>query len=276
MRMVRKGNFRLVVDAVAKGANYNAANSRGLTPLMAAALHSTAESRATTQFLLDTRAELEARDEEMMTPLLHACRNCNLDVVLILVGAGASVRAQNSTGRTAPMVAMMEGTKRADTVVQEMVNKSAPLEVRDKQGWSVLHHACQEGRHQLAMWLLKKQANPLDKASDGRTGFVMALAKGDQDMGKLLLQFRANPSEQDFEGNTSLMLALQAEHKEASEWLIREAGIDVQLVNHRGLVARDFALAAGMHGIARLLESMVFNMIVQAGGTNIPKEKTKR
>jgi len=205
-----------------------------------------------------------------MTPLLHACRNCNLDVVLILIGAGAFVRAQNITGRTAPMVAILEG---ADTVVQEVVKKRAPLEMRDKQGWAVLHYACQEGRHQIAMWLLNKQADPHDKASDGRTGFMIAMAKGDQDMGKLLLQYKANPSEQDEEGNTSLMLALQAEHKEASEWLIREAGIDVQLVNQGGLVARDFALAVGMHGIARLLESMVFNLIVQAGGTNFPKER---
>lgn len=265
LQVVRQGEFRQVVDIVSQGVDFKGKSTRGLTPLMVAAMSPAVGSYAIVLFLLDAHADIEGRDEDNMTPLLHACRNSNMEVVALLMKQRASVSVHSHAGQTAAMFAVGEGE---DDLVKKLVKQKTPIHQRDRNGWSILYHACAEGRHALVAWLLERKGNPREKALNGRTAFMVAMMDGDTFMGEMLMRQNANPSAQDAQGNTPLMLALLSMQKEASLWLIQKAGTDVELENKQTWTASDCGRSVGMFGMAELIDSAVFNINVKRGQTN--------
>jgi hypothetical protein len=88
---------------VAKGANVNAADKFGRTPLMHAAQLAWGPS---VNVLLEHGAKVDVRDYEGKTPLMYAMRNRGLMVVAKLLEKGAEVNAKDRAGYTALMHAI--------------------------------------------------------------------------------------------------------------------------------------------------------------------------
>jgi Ankyrin repeats (3 copies)/Domain of unknown function (DUF6438) len=82
----------------AAGADSNAADSSGATPMMYAAEVGTAEVLGG---LLAARADLNAKDGEGRTALMYAADHCQTEFVRLLVQAGADVTLKDTNGDTA-------------------------------------------------------------------------------------------------------------------------------------------------------------------------------
>jgi ankyrin repeat protein len=107
-------------------------NQAWQTPLMAAA--SKGDERAVKDFIA-RKANVNAASEYGMTALMYAQ---GLPVVRLLLGAGASVREKDVTGKTA----LHYGVQRADPgVVRALIRAGANVNAQDNKGMSPLQVA---------------------------------------------------------------------------------------------------------------------------------------
>src|SRR5690625_4686047 len=93
------GTAEQVREAIAAGADTEARNADGMTPLMWAA--SGFGSADVVQALLAAGADIEARNNNGSTPLMYASALGSADVVQALLDAGANAQAQDQAGNTA-------------------------------------------------------------------------------------------------------------------------------------------------------------------------------
>ena len=98
--LVITGTSQSVQVAISNGADVNARNSYGKTPLMCAAEFNQDPEVITT--LLDAGADVNAQDNHGKTPLMYATMyNQNLEVITTLLDSGANAKLKDNTGNTA-------------------------------------------------------------------------------------------------------------------------------------------------------------------------------
>jgi ankyrin repeat protein len=86
---------------LAHGANINAVNTRGLTPLMIAVSNPSC-TRETVQTLLAGRPNINATDPSRQSALILAAKNTSRpEIITLLLNAGANAKLEDNTGRTA-------------------------------------------------------------------------------------------------------------------------------------------------------------------------------
>lgn len=90
---VKQGELSAARAALEKGADKEAKNESGRTPLMLASLKGQEEM---VKFLLERGADVNAKDPEGMTPLLWAAFGGNVKVVEALLFKGADVHARDA------------------------------------------------------------------------------------------------------------------------------------------------------------------------------------
>ncbi len=89
-----------VKNAIANGADVNARNKYGSTPLMYASWDNQNPDVITT--LINAGADVNARNKDGWTPLMYASRsNQNPDVITTLINAGADATIKDGEGKTA-------------------------------------------------------------------------------------------------------------------------------------------------------------------------------
>jgi len=98
--LCRKGSPQQIAEAIHNGADLNARDVWGRTPLMEAAEKC---DLAVMTALLEAGADVHARDKEGMTPLMLAVRDRFPAVTAGLVEAGAHVNAENAEKYTSRM-----------------------------------------------------------------------------------------------------------------------------------------------------------------------------
>lgn len=100
----KQNDVSAVVTALQNGADVNAANDLGLTPLMIA-------SRLTDltlfDILVESGADVNQRNHAGATAIFIAVRNGNIQAVARLISAGADLTVKNNQGRTAHDIALM-------------------------------------------------------------------------------------------------------------------------------------------------------------------------
>ncbi|HEX4944237.1 MAG TPA: ankyrin repeat domain-containing protein [Usitatibacteraceae bacterium] len=106
MLAARLGNSRMVAALLAAGADVNAADALGFTPLFHACynLDEDCGYPGVVQLLLDAGADKEAKIGYGVRPLMYAAGNGEAGVVEVLLRAGADPAARNEGGRTALMM----------------------------------------------------------------------------------------------------------------------------------------------------------------------------
>ena len=134
------GNTKLAQWMLAAGANVNIRGStwdRRETPLHRAVGH-----EDTVQMLLAYGADVNAKTDEGVTPLLYAALNGHLKVVDLLIKHGADVNARGTRGNSALILAAREGHFQ---VVKRLLEANATSGITDEIGKTALDHARERG-----------------------------------------------------------------------------------------------------------------------------------
>ena len=102
----RNGNTEAVKQQLEAGADVNAKNNLGDTPLMWAVRYGHTE---TVTFLLEKGADVNANNNYGWTALMWAARYGHIETIKILLEKGADVNKENRHGNTALLFAAYEG-----------------------------------------------------------------------------------------------------------------------------------------------------------------------
>jgi hypothetical protein len=113
---VMSGDAPKVKELLSKGANVNARDENGQTPLHWAAIHGRVD---VARLLLEHGADVNARDENGQTPLRWAAIHGHVDVARLLLDHGADPSIRDRDGRTPLDIARAMGHKELVRVIEE-------------------------------------------------------------------------------------------------------------------------------------------------------------
>ncbi|MGD1155651.1 MAG: ankyrin repeat domain-containing protein [Terriglobia bacterium] len=160
------------------------------TPLMQAAERGDLQAVKT---LLASGADVNARDQRGWTPLMHASMSlkANAEVVRTLIAAGADVNAKDRVGRTALIWAAglaSDGRGKVGVLLAAHADPNAKSTFGETPLECVVGDA---GALDVAAQLLAAGADPNAKAREGGTVLSLAAGAGDTEMVQLLKRFGA-------------------------------------------------------------------------------------
>lgn len=257
---LRRCDFAAVVDSVAAGADFNAKDSRGVTPLMIVAMSDADASVGLVRFLLEAQAHLEARDGSGLTALVHACRSNNSPVVKELLKSGASATTASRDGVTAAMHAVLHGS---DALARRLLAHVESVEDADENGWTILFHSCHLNRTVLAAWLLQKRgADARWKAHGDVTALMLAAQHDSLELVQLLVEHKAKPGAINADGDSVLMVALRHSQRDVALWLM-DQGVSLSVRNKAGQAASDVAQANGLKSMVDYIDAAMFLVSAQ-------------
>jgi ankyrin repeat protein len=292
---IRKGDLAAVGASLARGADANSRDAKAATALMYAAIYGDVDF---VNLLLEKGADPNASNDLGISPLMWAAGD--LAKVRTLVAHGASINARSNSGVTALSVASASPGNLP--TVRLLLEKGADPKAVDKDGVGALWLACARGDSQIVQELLRHGASPNETHSRltetalmwasklNRPLSVEALLKsgvdvnqrsairvpvkfGQQDIGEMtallwaapqndsltvksLLNAHADPNAVDMRGFTPLMLAVTSENQNPE--MVQILLPSTSDINHRdknGWTALDWARKWGSTPMVALLEN---------------------
>jgi ankyrin repeat protein len=180
---VKHYKLELVKFLIDKGANKNAKNGRGETPLYAA-IHSLPHSgekskrfklKKIIQFLLENDVDLVLQDEDGYTPL-HLSTYKDFDLVKLLIDKGADKNARNKKGNT-PLHAAIQSMphqkekskySKKKKIIQTLLENDVDIRIKNNLGSTPFHLAIESGKLEIINLLL---TNGSDVNEKGKFGF---------------------------------------------------------------------------------------------------------
>ncbi len=231
LHAVLTSDSKMVRLLIAKGANVKAQGESGVTPLHAAAFDA-----ELTRVLLDAGADPNAATSSGETPLFGAVRAGNEAVVEILLGASANVNAlRTAASRSVPPLRDALATGNA-AVVRRLIASGADVKLIASLPASGLKRGCIE----CLRTVLEKGAKPTAQ------NVADASSSGSLDMVKLLVEAGAPVNGRDARGYTPLMrAALSYNQNPALLSYLLAKGADVTPRNETGDTALSIARRFG-------------------------------
>ena len=197
-------NYLPAVDQLRSGgAEANAANDHGVTPLYLACENGGTEvARRLLDAGADPNATLPAQGE---TVLMAASLTGSTAIVEMLLGRGADVNARTTQSRqTALMWAISE--RHLDTA-RVLIDQGADVRARSAGHFTPMLFAAQQGSIDIAKLLIATRAK-VDRDGDGPAPLVVAIEEGRVPMARFLVAQGAEPNILMRNGNTPLNAAL--------------------------------------------------------------------
>lgn len=140
--------------------------------------------------LLKTKPKLDIVNTKEMTPLMIASADNNLEVVKLLVEAGANVNQKNKeNGKTALMYAASLGY--VEVCEYLLSQKNILINAKDKEGKTALMHAVSNARIDIIKLLLDKKANVNARTNTEDSALSIAMKIGRPEIAKLLKDYGA-------------------------------------------------------------------------------------
>ncbi|GMH37803.1 hypothetical protein BSKO_05676 [Bryopsis sp. KO-2023] len=162
------GDVNLVKEQVLRGADIEAKDDYGWTPLILAAWKGRVD---VLQYLIDEGAEVDAKNDDGSTALIEASYWGHASAVEVLLAEGAKVNGKGQLGATALLWAALNGKA---MVADVLISEGAEVNARDKTGATALHWAAGIGREDVVKSLVNAGANK--KAVDRKGKSVMDVA----------------------------------------------------------------------------------------------------
>jgi ankyrin repeat protein len=147
----------------------------------------------TVKLVLDSGADIEAKDEYRGPPLVDAAAYAQTDVVLLLLQKGANLHARDKYGNTALIAASCECAvatmNDAYDVVKVLLDRGSDVNARSNSGTTALMNAAGGfGGSAIVKLLLDHGADPRARDSEGRTALKYAMQENREDKVSLLKQ----------------------------------------------------------------------------------------
>jgi len=229
------------------------------------------------KFLLESRVDVNARDEDGMTPL-HCCKD--QEVVKVLLKNGANIHARDNLGRKPLHCALdpeviqelleaygkdkyrdMRGLEDKEemtplhrvtmsasvTAIKIHLQDGAPINVRDQNGKTPLHLAIQGDDNRDVFQLLLENAAPEVEDNDGRTVLELAvdLKKRDAVVDLLNWGVQVRPK--------VLHIAARSGDAEIMKLLLKSKSTHMNEENDSGMTPLHLAVEHGNMAVADLL-----------------------
>ena len=174
---------------IKSGANVNARNSHGVTPLHRAAGYG---QPTVIKLFINAGAFVNKPDSFGFTPL-HRASSANLKNLKVLIDAGALVNVRSEIGPTPLHEAAEDG---GPDHVKTLIDAGAEVNARDYLGDTPLHKAVEEGKTSNIKLLIAAGADANVRGKLKHTPLHLAVLGGDVDNVKMLLNAGANPNAQ--------------------------------------------------------------------------------
>ena len=167
---------------------------------------------------------LTITDENRDTPLHHAARQKQPEMVLYLISKGAEVNSRNTNLRTPLHLSVNAGSIECTGI---LIEKGADVKVTDFREQMPLHYAAQNGLREIAEMLIAA-GSPVDTRNNyGRTPLLLCCReRGTPELARLLIDAGSDINAKDKFGSTPLELAAWRGYKEIISVLI-EKGADI-------------------------------------------------
>ncbi|CAG0899821.1 unnamed protein product [Cyprideis torosa] len=195
---------------IAKGAEVNAENWGGETPLFTATRWN---RHSVVRVLLAHGADLNIRDIEQISPL-HQATSAEIAELLILKGADVNAKANN--GNT-PLFDAIENDHRS--VIHVLLAHGADPNITHEDGRSPLFVATEKSIHSVVEVLLTHGADPNITHEDGRSPLFVATEKNIHSVVEVLLTHGADPNMLDYNETSPLH---QVQSAKTAELLVQK------------------------------------------------------
>ncbi len=222
LEAVLLGDRAAVENLVANGADVNAAEDDGTTPLMRAA-HG--HSPEIVKLLIDAGADVAARNRYGVSALYLAARNgdaattrallvAGLDPNTALPGGETALMTAARAGNTAVVGALLTGSNAVDTLAELGTDPSA-----ERSAYSAADDTGYGGTSRPVARRNRADVNARERWY-GHTALMSAAAAGQADVIRLLIEAGADVNAVDDEGASALSFARSNGHAEAATALL--------------------------------------------------------
>jgi len=199
------------------------------------------------KLLIDAGADINAKDNDDITALLWACSGGYLEIVKLLLEAGADPNIQDNEGYTALM-----WVSTYLEIAKLLILSGTNPNIQNKNGKTALIFASQNGRLEFVKLLIEAGADLDIKDKDDKTALMFASQKGHSEIVKLLIEAGADLDIKDKDDKTALMFASQNGHSEIVKLLIK-AGADTDIKDKDGKTAIDYAKYKSNNNLCNML-----------------------
>ena len=215
-------NLYYVRGLIDAGADVNAADSDGETPLHAAALYATMCDTRMLGILINAGADVNAKTSMGYTPLHHALRQ--------------HIRARYRVYMHDVMVYPSPGEfeiRRKLNAARLLIDKGMDVNAKDNTGETPLHIAARGNRDEIAVALIGAGADANAKENTGETPLHVAASENKAEAADALIAAGANIHAKDNAGATPLHAAVISRSAGLVEILIA-AGADIHAADLKG------------------------------------------
>jgi uncharacterized protein len=225
---VKKSDVRAVRSLIAAKTDVNGADVDGSTALHWAAQR---DSVDLVDLLLGAGANPKVASRYNITPLYLASMNGNAAIIERLLKAGADVNGTAEEGETALMTASLTGKPDA---IKVLLDHGADVQVKDpSKGQTALMWAASEGNTAAVELLLNAGADLKAKSKGGFTPLLFGVREGNIDVVKVLLDHGANVNDATPDSTTALNTAVVNAYFELASVLL-DRGADPNAPDPRG------------------------------------------
>lgn len=252
------GTLETLQWLVAAGADVNAKNARGSTPL-----HWAVTDDAKVRLLLARGAAVNAKLADGRTPLYLAAILGNGHAVLrTLLEHGADPRLTTGNKRTPLMAAAGRGDVEA---LRLLIEAKAAVDAADSAGQTALMMAATEGSPAAVRLLLERGADARVRTKRNESALGNAGTAGNAEVVSLLLEHGAEINERNLRGYSPLMLAASSDARPVEVVkLLLAKGADLRFTDDYEETARDLAAKRGPSEVALLLGHAPSTALAQA------------
>jgi ankyrin repeat protein len=237
-------NLQLLIN---KGADVNAKNRRGSTPL-----HWAIHDEAKVRLLLSKGANVNAKQVQGRTPLyLAAMLGDSVPTLRLLLARGAAANLASVNGQTPLMMAAGRGNVEA---MQLLIERGADVRAKDGAGETALMAACTSGNGRAVQLLIEQGADVKVTSKRNETALGFAATAGVQASVEMLLAKGADVNVRNFRGYSPMMFAASSDAMPAGIIrLLLDKGADASFKGDYDEPASALATKRGYTEAARLL-----------------------
>lgn len=210
---VKNGDIVKVRQLLERGADVNARNENGTTPLHFAARYGNTDIA---KLLIERGADVNAKKEG--TPLHWAIYHRNTDIAKLLIEKGADLNALDESYNTPIEEVVILGRIE---VAKLLIEKGADIN-------SMLNMAASSRYTDIAKLLIEKGADVNARDNGQRTPLHNTAFSGNTDMAKLLMEKGADVNVKDGYDKTPAMVAEQHNYPELAAMLRKQGGSSVR------------------------------------------------